>query len=98
VRVEITKRAQRSIERIDVRWSEQADHTEIFREEIDEVIEHLATVSSPGTPCATARRPRLKRILLQKTKCHVYFVVNERKQWIEVIQVWDGRREHQPKL
>lgn len=98
MRVEITKRAQRSIERIDARWRKQADHPEIFRAEMDEVIEHLETVSSPGTPCPTARRPDLKRILLEKTKCHVYFFVNERKQWIEMIQVWDGRREHRPKL
>lgn len=50
MRVEITKRAQRSIERIDTRWRKEADHPEIFRAEMDEVIEHLQTVSSPGTP------------------------------------------------
>jgi hypothetical protein len=71
VRVEITKRAQRSIERIDARWRKHADQRELFRAEMDEVIEHLETVSSPGTPCPTSRRPHLKRILLEKTKCHV---------------------------
>ena len=98
MRVEISKRAQRSIERIDVRWRKQADHPEIFRAEMDQVIEHLQTVSNPGTPSSTAMRPQLKRMLLEKTKCHVYFVINEREEWIEVVQVWDGRREHQPKL
>ncbi|HKY39648.1 MAG TPA: hypothetical protein VJN18_27110 [Polyangiaceae bacterium] len=34
VRVEISKRAQRSIERIDVRWRKQADYPEIFRVEM----------------------------------------------------------------
>ena len=98
MRVEISKRAQRSIERIDVRWRKQADYPELFRSEMDGVIEHPETVSGPGTPCGTARRPHLKRILLEKTKCHVYFIVNEQQQWIEVMQVWDGRREHRPKL
>lgn len=60
MRVEISKRAQRSIERIDVRWRKQADYPEIFRTEMDEVIDHLVTVNG--------------------------------------IQVWDGRREHQPRL
>jgi len=83
LRVEIARRAQCSIERIDARWRGQAAHPEIFRSEMDEVIEHLATVSSPGTPCGTPKRPGFKRMLLGKTKCHVYFAVNERKQWID---------------
>lgn len=52
MKVEIARRAQRSIARIDTRWRKQADHPEIFRAE----------------------------------------------QWIEVIQVWDGRRARPPKL
>ena len=98
MRVKISRRAQRSIERIDVRWRKEADYPEIFRGEVDEVIEQLETVSGPGTPCGTAARPHLKRVLLEKSKCHVYFVVNEREQWIEVIQIWDGRRQDRPKL
>jgi hypothetical protein len=65
---------------------------------MDAVIRHLQTVSSPGTPCATKKRPQLKRMLLGTSKCHVYFVVNDRKQWIEVLEVWDGRRERSPRL
>jgi len=98
VKVEIARRAQRSIARIDTRWRKQADHPEIFRAEIDQAIDHLETVSSPGTPCGTPSRPGLRRLLLEKTKCHMYFFVNEQSQWIEVIQVWDGRRERPPKL
>jgi hypothetical protein len=47
-----------------------------------EVVEPLDTVSNPGTPCPTNRRPQLKRMLLEETKCHVYFVGDERKQRI----------------
>jgi hypothetical protein len=48
-----------------------------------EVVEHLETVSNPGTPCPTNRRPQLKRMLLEKTKCHLYFVSDERKHRID---------------
>jgi hypothetical protein len=50
-----------------------------------EVVEHLETVSNPGTPCPTNRRPHLKRMLLEKTGCHLYFVSNERNQRIDVL-------------
>ncbi|HTA91960.1 MAG TPA: hypothetical protein VK745_20410 [Polyangiaceae bacterium] len=46
------------------------------------MVEPLDTVSNPGTPCPTNRRPQLKRMLLEETKCHVYFVGDERKQRI----------------
>jgi hypothetical protein len=98
VRVEIVGRAQRSIERIDRRWRKEADHPQIFRQELDALIEHLESVSNPGTPCATARRPGLKRMLLEKTKCHVYFVIHDAEQRIDVVQLWDGRRQEPPKL
>jgi hypothetical protein len=98
VRVEIARRAQRSIERLDGQWRRQADHPYVFREEVDELITHLETVSNPGTPCATARRPKLRRMLLKRTKCHVYFVVDVAQQRIDVVELWDARREHLPKL
>jgi hypothetical protein len=37
-------------------------------------------------------------MLLEKTKCHLYFVSNEREQRIDVLHVWDGRRERLPAL
>ena len=67
MRVEIARRAQRSIERLDARWRSEADHPEIFRQELDELIEHLETVSHPGRRAAIARRPGLKPMLLEKT-------------------------------
>jgi hypothetical protein len=76
LRVDLSKRAQRAIIQIDARWRKRADHPELFIEEMLETVEHLETVSNPGTPCPTERRPQLKRMLLEKTQCHVYFVRN----------------------
>ena len=66
--------------------------------ELFATVEFLETVSTPGTPCPTERRPLLKRLLLEKSKCHIYFEVNEQKQQLEVLTVWDGRRGRRPKL
>jgi hypothetical protein len=57
--VELSKRGQRAVTRIDTRWRKHADHPELFFEEMLETVEHLETVSNPGTPCPTNRRPQL---------------------------------------
>jgi plasmid stabilization system protein ParE len=98
VKVRLSKRAQRAIATIDARWREGADHPQTFLNEMLAAVEFLETVSTPGTPCPTQRRPLLKRLLLEKSKCHVYFEINERKRLLEVLTVWDGRRGRSPKL
>jgi hypothetical protein len=98
VRVKLSKRAENAVTRIDARWLAGADHPHVFLTEMEQVVEHLETVSAPGTPCPTKKRPQLKRILLEKSKCHVYFEINKRKDLINVVTVWDGRRERAPKL
>jgi hypothetical protein len=77
LKVELSKRAQRAVTRIDARWRKHADHPELFFEEMLETVEHLETVSNPGTPCPTSRRPQLKRMLLEKNE--VSLVLRERR-------------------
>ena len=96
--VRLSKRAQRAVSRIDDRWRKLGDHPETFLRELLAAIDHLERVESPGTPCPMAKRPTLKRLLLEKPKCHVYFETNEREQLLEVLTVWDGRRERPPRL
>jgi len=98
MRVKLSKRAENAVRRIDAHWHANADHRDVFRSEMAEVVEFLETVSTPGTPCPTKKHPGLKRILLEKSKCHIYFEINERQALVDVIAVWDGRRERAPKL
>ena len=93
----ISKRAARAAERIDARWRESADHPGVFARELLEAVELLETTPSPGAPFPTTRRPSLKRVLLRKSRCHIYFEVDE-KQTIQILHIWDGRRERPPKL
>jgi hypothetical protein len=77
VKVEISKRARRDAERLDVWWREHRDARELFAREFQDAIRFLGTVENPGTPYPTVRRPGLRRLLLTKTKRHVYFEVFE---------------------
>ena len=94
----LTKRAARAAERIDARWRGAADAPSVFARELLEAVELLETTRSPGSPCPTAKRPSLKRLLLRKSHCHLYFEVDEPKQIIRILHLWDARRERPPKL
>jgi plasmid stabilization system protein ParE len=98
VKAYLSKRAERSAERIAARWHKNADDPDVFAREFLEGVTLLETTQSPGAQCATKAHPGLKRILLRKSRCHVYFEINERKQRIQIISVWDARRGRPPKL
>jgi len=98
VRVKLSKRAENEVRRIDTRWRASADHPDVFLVEVEGAVEFLETVSTPGTPCPTKKRPHLKRILLEKSKCHVYFVVDEKRELLTIVDVWNGQRGRPPKL
>ena len=94
----LSKRATRAAERIDARWHQFTADPGIFARELLEAIELLETTHSPGTPFPTAAHRSLKRLLLRKSRCHIYFEVDEPKQMIRILHIWDGRRERPPKL
>ena len=94
----MSKRAARAADRIGARWRESADDPGIFAREFLEAVERLETTQGVGSPFPTSRHPSLKRVLLSKSRCHVYFEIDEAKQIIRIVHVWDGRRERAPKL
>ena len=93
----LSKRAARAADRIDARWRQHADHPGIFASEFLEAIELLETTGTPGSPFPTVKHPALKRLLLRKSRCHIYFEIDEANQTIQILHIWDGRREA-PKL
>ncbi|HEX4419074.1 MAG TPA: hypothetical protein VH165_14280 [Kofleriaceae bacterium] len=94
----ISIRAERSVERIAARWGEHADNPGVFMRELMEMIQLLETTRSPGARVPTSRHPAAKRILLRKSRCHVYFEVDEAQERLEIMEVWDARRRRAPRL
>jgi plasmid stabilization system protein ParE len=96
MRVLISKRAARAAERIDDRWRQHADYKLLFADEFGAAIELLATTPTPGSSVPTDKRPGLKRLLLSKSRCHLYFeIVGDT---IRILHVWHASRERAPKL
>jgi hypothetical protein len=98
VKVSLSKRARRDARRINTRWSSHGDHPRVFAQELLDSLRHLRDVQRGGTPKPTARRPKLMRLLMEKSKCHIYFEVDEKRDLINVITVWNGQRGEEPKL
>jgi plasmid stabilization system protein ParE len=98
VKVSLSKRARRDARRINTRWSSHGDHPRLFAEELLDALRHLRDVPHAGTPKATARRPKLNRLLMEKSKCHIYFEVDEKRGLINVITVWNAQRGREPNL
>lgn len=98
MKVILSKRGSRSVQRISKRWNDHADVPSLFAREFLAVMELLATTRSPGSRYPRPGRPALKRLLLRKSYCHVYFTVDERRQVITILEVWDARRGGPPKL
>jgi len=98
VKAFISKRAAQAAERIAARWRRHARDPDVFSRELLEAIDLLETTRSPGSPFPTARRPHLKRLLLRKSRCHIYFELDEPRQMIRILHIWDGRRARPPKL
>jgi plasmid stabilization system protein ParE len=96
VKAFISKRAAQAAERIDARWREFADDRGLFAREFLAVIDLLETTSGIGSPCPTVRHPGLRRILLPKSRSHVYFEVDPLE--LRILHVWDARRGRLPSL
>jgi len=91
VKAFISKRAARAADRIDDHWRARADDPGIFAREFLEAVERLETTQGVGQAFPTARRPSLRRVLLPKSRCHIYFEIDDAKQRIQILQIWDGR-------
>ena len=93
----LSKRALRTVDRIDAYWLAHADNPFLFSDELEETIHRLQAVPTIGLPYPTKARPAMRRLLLPKSKCHVYYETDEAGQTLTIIDVWDGRRRP-PKL
>ena len=98
MKIKISKRARRRAEKLDERWRREADYPNLFAEELNGVLLELASIPQLGSSWPTERRPMLKRLLLAKTKYHLYFEIDERKQVIRILTVWGATRGRTPNL
>ncbi len=99
MRVEFLPRALRRIELVDAWWRhERPKAPDLFRDELDKVIELLAGQPRVGTIYRVVRGQTFHRVLLPKSRQHVYYSIDEDDQAVVIQTVWGAARGRGPTL
>lgn len=97
VKLHLGKRLLRQVEKQEAWWAENRPAVpHLFAREFRDTLEHIRTTPGAGVPCPTPRRPDLRRMLMPKTRNHIYFRV--KGQTIHIFAVWGAPRGRGPKL
>jgi plasmid stabilization system protein ParE len=70
----------------------------LFADELERTFQQICETPGVGTRWPTARRPKLRRILMPRTENHVYFQVDESTRTVHVLAVWGAPRGRGPRL
>jgi hypothetical protein len=99
VRVEIVRRAELQVERLDKRWRARRDKApELFKQELADARLLLSTTPHFGAQHVRRGERLIRRIVLPKTKVKLFYWVDEKADTVWVIAAWGGQRGRDPKL
>ena len=70
---------------------------ELFEEEVDRGLAFLAEAPLMGAH-VSLRRPGMRRLLLRKSRYHLYYTIDETAGVVEVRAVWHTSRGKTPRL
>lgn len=97
MKVELSRRAEREMERIARWWREYASSPDVFLDELKQMIEHIETTSLLGVAYDAKARRTVHRRLMRKSACHIY-LVRESEDLVVVVSIWGARRRRGPKF
>lgn len=98
MRIVLLAEAQRRFEAEDDWWRANRDAKDLFVDEFAQTLERLRTDPDLGQTYRVTRGKRIQRVLMKKTRCHVYYVCDGDRAVIEIHTVWGARRERGPSI
>ena len=82
---------------IDSWWQENRGASpDLFVEELDRTLHRLGRVPAIGTPHLS--RPGVRKLLLPRSRYHVYYEVHDELREVHVLAVWHTSRGGEPDL
>jgi plasmid stabilization system protein ParE len=97
VKIVLLAEAQRRFEAEDEWWRTNRDAKELFTDEFEQALERLAANPEVGQAYRSTRGKLVQRVLMKKTRCHVYYFHDRANDTVEVYTVWGAHRERGPK-
>jgi plasmid stabilization system protein ParE len=95
VKVELSGEARAEVERADAWWRENRPAApDLFANELDQAL--VALEGAPGLGLRYELKPGIRRLLLQRTSYHLYFLVQADR--VYVVAVWSAYRGRGPAL
>jgi plasmid stabilization system protein ParE len=98
VRILILKEAERQYDRADAWWRQNRDAKDLFADEFEQALQHLAVAPETGQPYRAKRGKLIRRWRMNKTRYHVYYRHDREKQLLVVYSVWSAVRGRGPRL
>jgi plasmid stabilization system protein ParE len=99
VKVRISEPAQRQAERIDRWWKENRPAApDAFARELLEASELLAITPEFGAPYVSRQGAVVRRVLLRKSKNHVYYDIDRDAGIVMIVGVWGAPKGRGPNL
>lgn len=97
--VEFSPEALQQAHRIMDWWNENRPKApELFLDELDAAIEQLATMPSSGRSYTRTKVVGMRRLLMPRTRHHVYYTIANDQQLVRIHAIWYASRRAGPKL
>lgn len=93
-RVRFTAAAYRHLKSERAWWIKNRDQRELFAKELDRALKLLAIYPAMRSREPSAKFRNLRRFLLRKTHCHVYYTFDDHE--VIVRAIWGARRARRP--
>lgn len=97
--VRLARRARREAAALDSWWREHRPAAPtLFTDELDQAVSLLEVIPEMGPTYQTRGEIVLRRLMLPKTRYHVYYVHNPGTALVVVLSIWSAQRGRAPKL
>ena len=97
MKVELSDEAKRQAREENAWWRTHRDSKRLFTEELRAARKVLKDGPKREIYAYVHGEP-VRRLLLEKTRCHIYYVVLARENLVRVVAVWGASRQRAPKL
>jgi plasmid stabilization system protein ParE len=98
VKIVLLDEAQERFEAEDRWWREHREAKGLFVTEFEEAVRQIASAPGIGQRYRRSRGKLIQRVLMKKTRCHVYYLHDTERDVIEIHSIGGARRRRGPAL